>query len=90
MVQYFKAGNDDYFYFYPALAKKKYTVNTHEQFMKLYEAAINNARNFDFNDDYLNKALEHGFFAETNYTTLTNNVANIFAPLKKRFPHLFE
>jgi exodeoxyribonuclease V gamma subunit len=90
LVQYFKAGNEDYFYFYPALAKKKYTVNAHEQFMKLYEAAINNARNFDFNDDYLNKAVEHGFFAETNYTTLTNNVANIFAPLKKRFPHLFE
>jgi len=90
LLQYFKSSNDDYFYFYPALAKKKYTVSSHDEFMKLYESALNTDRNFDFNDEYLDKAVEHGFFSETNYTALTKNVANIFAPLKKRFPHLFE
>lgn len=90
LTQYFKAGSEDYFYFYPVLANKKYAVDSYNKFMQAYETAINSTKNFDFNDEYLNKAIEHGFFDEVNFEALTQNVTNIFEPLKSRFPHLFE
>ncbi len=90
LLKMFKAGNDNYFYFYPVLAKKKYVEDSYNKFMQEYETAINYSGNFDFNDDYLSKAIEHGFFDEANYDSLTNNVANIFGPIKKRLPHLFD
>ena len=45
----------------------------YETFLDIYEEAKDKELDFTFEDDYLNKAVEHGFFAETSYSQIQEN-----------------
>ena len=45
---------------------------------------------FTFEDDYLNKAVEHGFFSEKAYLEIQKNAKAIFEPINKHLPLVFK
>jgi exodeoxyribonuclease V gamma subunit len=80
-----------FFPFYPGLAYKKFHLlrGDYENFLAEYQAAVENSRNYTFNDVYLSKAVEQGFFSEENYDSLNANTRAIMQPLADRLPALF-
>jgi hypothetical protein len=45
--------------------------------------------NFDFKDEYLKKAMEHGFFSDDGFDRLKDNVHLIMGSIAKHLPVLF-
>jgi exodeoxyribonuclease V gamma subunit len=80
-----------YFPFYPGLAYRNFRIleGDYENFLAEFEDAVENPRIHTFNDVYLAKAVEHGFFSEDNYESLRENTLSIMKPLAERLPVLF-
>ena len=57
--------------------------------MYYYENAKDSELDFTFEDDYLNKAVEQGFFAEAAFEQIKENVEAIFDPIKDLLPQVF-
>lgn len=92
LLDYFKSGHEDYFYFFPALASEAMGMidNGYDSFWEDYEDTLEDEYDYRFKDQYLVKAIEHGFFAESNFQVLGANVHEIMDPLRELLPGLFE
>jgi len=55
----------------------------------MLETLAENPKVHDFNDAYLQKAIEQGFFAENTYDELKKNVLGIMDPIRQLIPALF-
>ncbi|MDI9357763.1 MAG: exodeoxyribonuclease V subunit gamma [Phycisphaerales bacterium] len=92
MVGYFIKGQEDYCCFLPVLGEQEYFNQPYEEFYNKYTKAVSpNSHKYDFNDQYINKAIEQGFFDKNNYETLQNTVKAIWGDLiaNKDFNELF-
>jgi exonuclease V gamma subunit len=90
-LNYFKSGHQEYFNFFPAIGQNEMEMiaEDHETFMYYYENAKDSELDFTFEDDYLNKAVEQGFFAEAAFEQIKENVEAIFDPIKDLLPQVF-
>jgi exodeoxyribonuclease V gamma subunit len=90
-VQYYRSGHAAYFRFHPNLAREDFEMLTadHESFTDQLESLMENDRIFDFNDEYLQKAIGHGFFSKDGFDELKSNVTEIMRPLAAYLPALF-
>jgi len=88
---YYRSGHAEYFPFHPNLAREGFEMilEDHESFMDQLEALEENEKNFDFNDEYLQKAIGHGFFSKDGYEHLKANVMEIMRPISGYLPALF-
>lgn len=91
LVSFFRAGHLEYFLFYPNLAREQFSMlrEDHEKMIDLIEEMEEQAMNFDFKDEYLKKAMEHGFFSKDGFETLKYNVHLIMQPIAEQLPILF-
>jgi exodeoxyribonuclease V gamma subunit len=90
-LKYFKDGHTGYFNFYPVIAQKKMKMisEDYETFWDTYTDAKEDEKSFIFEDDYLNTAVEHGFFAANAFPTIVKNVNAIYEPIIKYIPEFF-
>ena len=88
IVEFLLQGIQDYFHFYPVLLEGKKFSDDYETFFSMYEDAIDNEKNFDFEDPYLQKAVENGFFDEAGFESLKDNVQTIYGILPPIFQDL--
>jgi exodeoxyribonuclease V gamma subunit len=90
-VGHYRAGHYGYFHFHPNLAREKFKMlsGAYEAFMDAFEALEENPSSHDFNDKYLQKAIENGFFSEVAYATLQENVTGIMGSIEGLLPALF-
>ncbi|MBM3441223.1 MAG: exodeoxyribonuclease V subunit gamma [Bacteroidetes bacterium] len=90
-VDFYRDGHAAYFRFYPNLARKGFIMlrGSFEDMTDVLERLEEDPRNFEFKDDYLRKAMEHGFFSADTYGQLQENVDSILQPLANALPHLF-
>ena len=90
-LAYFKEGHGDYFYFYPAIGQKDMLMisDDYNTFWDIYSDAKEDDRSFIFEDEYLNTAVQHGFFSEDAFNKIRENVKTIFNPIKVHFPTFF-
>ena len=89
LIGYYKMGLKDYFRFYPVLLLPKKLPDNYEEFIAKYEDALENDRNYDFGDPYLQKAVENGFFKESCFDELEGNVKSILGMIPESFMELF-
>jgi exodeoxyribonuclease V gamma subunit len=91
-LEYYKYGHQNYFHFFPVIGKNEMEMinGNYDTFWGVYEDSKDNERDFSFEDDYLNKAVEHGFFDELVYLEIQQNVKSIFDPINFRLPLLFK
>jgi hypothetical protein len=61
----------------------------HEEMMDKIEDMEEQAMNFDFKDEYLKKAMEHGFFSKDGFERLKENVHLIMGSIDSHLPVLF-
>jgi exodeoxyribonuclease V gamma subunit len=88
ILAFLQNAETDYFHFYPKLLEDKKMSDNYEAFISTYEEAIENDRNYDFNDAYLQKAVENGFFDEEVFGKLTDNVKSVLGVLPQTFRDL--
>ena len=90
-LDYFKQGHFGYFNFYPVIGQNdmKMIKNDYETFWDLYIDAKEDDKSFIFEDNYLDTAVNHGFFSKEEYEKIQDNVRAIFNPLKVHFPEFF-
>ena len=90
-VQYYLTGLEDYFPFYPNLAKNNFETlgTTYDSFKEQIESAIEDEYNFMFKDDYLKTAIKHRLFSKDNYPALVHNMHQIMDPINELLPQLF-
>lgn len=90
-LNYFKYGHQEYFHFFPAIGQNEMEMiaEDHETFMSYYENAKDAELDFTFEDDYLNKAVEQGFFAEAAFEQIKENVEAVFEPINVLLPQVF-
>jgi hypothetical protein len=90
-LSYFKQGHVGYFNFYPVIAQKKMKMinDDYETFWDLYMEAKEDDKSFIFEDDYLNTAVNHGFFGEDAFPEIVDNVQSVFKPLIDFTPEIF-
>jgi exodeoxyribonuclease V gamma subunit len=90
-VNYYREGHSNYFLFYPNLARKQFEMLSggYDFLLEQYEALEDQPMNFEFEDEYFLKAVEHGFFSEEGFDTLRKNVFQIMRPIEKSLPILF-
>ena len=91
-LEYYKKGHQNYFHFFPVIGKNEMEMisGNYETFMGIYEDARDKELDFSFEDDYLNKAVEHGFFDELVYLEIQQNAKAIFDPINFRLPLVFK
>jgi exodeoxyribonuclease V gamma subunit len=91
-LEYYKNGHQEYFHFFPAIGKNEMEMisDDFDTFLDIYEDAKEKELDFTFEDDYLNKAVEHGFFSEKAYLEIQKNVKAIFEPINKHLPLVFK
>ena len=84
-------GHSAYFRFHPNLAREGFDMlaEDHESFIDQLEALEDNTMNFDFDDEYLQKSIEHGFFSKDGFEELRSNVMEIMRPIAGYLPALF-
>lgn len=92
LVEDYKKGHQSYFLFWPAAGKKafKHINGTWQEFNIFLEEELENEFSFDMKDDYLNKAIEHGFFTEQRYDEFVRNMLRILGPIRERLPQPFD
>jgi exonuclease V gamma subunit len=90
-LNYYKTGHQQYFHFFPAIGRNEMEMISadYEAFYDAYEKEAEDERSYTFEDDYLNKAIEHGFFAEAAFEQIKENVEAIFKPIKVLLPQVF-
>ena len=90
-LSYFKKGHVGYFNFYPVIAQKKMKMinDDYETFWDLYMEAKEDDKSFIFEDDYLNTAVNHGFFGKDAFPEIVENVQSVFKPLIDFTPEIF-
>lgn len=88
---HYRMGHSQFFHFHPNLAREKFNMlaDDHEPFLDALEALEENQMNYDFDDMYLQKAIENGFFSEETYPVLKENVLGIMKPIEQLLPALF-
>lgn len=91
LVSHFRAGHDTYFPFHPNMARADFKMvrGTWENMMDVFDSLEENEKNHDFKEDYVKKAIEHGFFSVGNYPQLQQNVMEIMEPISKLLPEFF-
>jgi exodeoxyribonuclease V gamma subunit len=91
-LEYYKKGHQNYFHFFPIIGKSEMEMisGNYDTFWAIYEDAKDKELDFSFEDDYLNKAVEHGFFDELVYLEIQQNVKAIFDPINVHLPLLFK
>ena len=92
LLSFYKQGHDDYFLFWPAAAKEnfKYIKNGWMNFANFYEDEMENEFSFDMKDDYLKKAIEHGFFTEDRFDLFVQNMNSVLTIVQDKLPKPFE
>lgn len=92
LLGFFKQGHNAYFLFWAPAAKDEFKHLSEEwsDFQKYYEEEVESEYGFDMKDDYLTKAVEHGFFDEATYPIFRENMITILKPLQALLPHPFE
>ena len=90
-VSFFRIGHSEYFLFYPNLAREQFNMmnGDFEAMMDMIEELEEQPMNFDFKDEYLKKAMEHGFFSADGFDSLKVNVDLIMGSIGKHLPVLF-
>ena len=88
LLDYFRTGLFDFFIFYPMFLISSKLPENHETLMAKYESAKEDDRNYDFTDVYLLKAIENGFFEESKFEVLQDNVSAILQMLPDTFTNL--
>lgn len=88
LIGYYKMGLKDYFRFYPVLLFPKKLPDNYEEFIAQYDDALDDDRNYDFGDPYLQKAVENGFFEASSFDELQDNIKFIFEMLPEIFKEL--
>jgi exodeoxyribonuclease V gamma subunit len=91
-LEYYKYGHQEYFHFFPAIGKNEMEMisDDFDTFLDIYEDAKEKELDFTFEDDYLNRAVEHGFFSEKAYLEIQKNAKAIFEPINKHLPLVFK
>ncbi len=91
-LNYYKGGHQQYFHFFPAIGQNEMEMisGDYEAFWDAYEKEAENERAYTFEDDYLNKAIEHGFFSEPAFEHIKNNVKAVFEPIQALLPNVFK
>ena len=91
-LTFYKNGHSSYFNFWPALGQSnlEMILGTYDNFWADYEDARDNERDFTFDNEYLDKAVENGFFSEAAFPSIQQNVEEIFEPLQALLPRVFE
>jgi exodeoxyribonuclease V gamma subunit len=91
LVGFFREGHHRFFPFHPNLAREQFNLfdGNHQSFSDMLETLAENPKVHDFNDAYLQKAIEQGFFAEHTYDELKKNVLGIMDPIRQLIPALF-
>ncbi|MFZ9299754.1 MAG: exodeoxyribonuclease V subunit gamma [Chitinophagaceae bacterium] len=92
LLAFFKQGHKDYFLFWAAAAKGEFENLSEEwtDFNRFYQEEAESEFSYDMKDDYLKKAVEHGFFDESRYDLFRENMLTILKPLQELLPHPFE
>lgn len=92
LLVFYKQGHSNYFLFWASAAKEKFKFISEgwEDFMKFYEESNESDFGYDMKNEYLQKAVEHGFFDETNFNVFLENMHTILDPLFALLPHPFE
>lgn len=92
ILPYYIKGHEAYFLFWPPAAKEnyKYIDKDWQTFIQFFDKEKDNERSFDMRDDYLNKALEHGFFTEDRFAEFVQNMFSVLNPIKELIAHPFE
>jgi hypothetical protein len=87
----FMKGPQKYFHFFPAIGQNEMEMisEAHDMFWDIYENSKEGELDFTFEDDYLNKAVEHGFFDEPAFEQIKDNVHAIFDPIQGLLPAVF-
>jgi exonuclease V gamma subunit len=90
-LDYFMKGHQKYFHFFPAIGQNEMEMisEAHDMFWDIYENSKEGELDFTFEDDYLNKAVEHGFFDEPAFEQIKDNVHAIFDPIQGLLPAVF-
>jgi exonuclease V gamma subunit len=90
-VKYYVKGHKDYFKFYPNIARDNFKMidKGYAEFSDALEKLIDDEKNFEFKDEYLLKAIDHGIFSEGHFDDLQMNVRKIMGPLKEALPVFF-
>lgn len=90
LIKLYKTAFDNYFPFYPALAKNQYRKASYQEYAEEMAAVVANEYNNDFRDIYFNKAFEHQFINESNFALLQENIELMFGQLREQQPDLFK
>lgn len=90
-VGFFREGHRRFFPFHPNLARDEFKLlaGNYEAFSDALETQAESSWNHDFDDPYLQKAIEQGFFGENSYNELKGNALVIMDPIRQLMPALF-
>jgi exodeoxyribonuclease V gamma subunit len=92
LLEHYKDGHQSYYPFWPMLAEEKFKliVRGWDFFYDQYEEAKENEMNFDFKNEYLERAVADGIFNEERFDELYRNVKDIMEPIHKLMPIPFK
>ena len=90
-LSYFKEGHSNYFNFFPAVGQDDMQMisKDYETFWDIYLDEKEDDKSFVFENDYLDTAVNHGFFNEDKFLEIVGNVQAVFNPIKVHFPEFF-
>jgi exodeoxyribonuclease V gamma subunit len=90
-LSYFKEGHSNYFNFFPAVGQDDMQMisKDYETFWDIYLDEKEDDKSFVFENDYLDTAVNHGFFNENKFLEIVGNVQAVFNPIKVHFPEFF-
>ena len=92
LIEYYKKGFYEPFLFFPSLRKplKLFEKDDPDRFMEMISKKKNDTNDYDFNESYLNKAFELGYFSERYYEVLRNNTLHLFNEINSLFPGIIQ
>jgi exodeoxyribonuclease V gamma subunit len=83
LIAFYKSGHEQIFKFYPIIDKLyKYVSQDYAYFFSNIESDKKYGSNYVFNDEYLIKAIENGFFDEEHFEVLKENTIFLLKDLQ--------
>jgi exodeoxyribonuclease V gamma subunit len=92
LLESYKNGFYEPFLFFPSIKNplKLFETNDPNRFMENISKLKSTPNDYTFDDSYVNKALELGYFSDKHYEALRKNMLQLFTDLNNFFPGIIQ
>jgi exonuclease V gamma subunit len=92
LLESYKNGFYEPFLFFPSIKNplKLFETNDPNRFMENISKLKSTPNDYTFDDPYVNKALELGYFSDKHYEALRKNMLQLFTDLNNFFPGIIQ